>query len=867
MLQRLISILNGTSLCRRSLCLVLLLVPVLSAPAAADGQTRPASSDEELKRWLQNMIWYHQYSDAEVQDVTGLTADELSARRKEFGITSENRPARTADRMLVLPYPGGRHPRIGFLDGAIDPQRETKLSVFCPWDDHSYVVLDIPEAIWSNLGLTYLAHTHVPTIWSKQNIALPQQEWTINTDGSFEIDRRLPNGVEFGVKVIPQRDHLRMKMRLTNGTDQPLSDLRVQNCVMLKAAEGFDQQHNDNKKFENGYAVAHSPDKTRWIISGWDPVHRAWGNAPCPCLHSDPKFPDCPPGETRWLRGWFSFFEGSDIDAELARIEGTGWRRHPLHHVTGNVVGRVQDANTGKLLPCRLYAHSLTDGQHHFATSTAVEGSAVVYDKQLARTNSTERHTTLSADPFQLQLPSGKYRLRAEHGKEFVQAETVIEVPAVGQTAERTAAETRQPESRIHVTLSLQRFADMGKLGWYSGDTHVHRRMEELPNAVLAEDLNVALPLNYWVRDSTEIPATSTQVPPDLTPEPIVVDPQHVICPVNTEYEIFTVNRRRHTQGAVFVLNHKTPLNLPAPPTRPVAEEARRQGALLDLDKHSWNWSLMIVPVMNVDLFELSNNHHWRTAFGFPQWTLENAPPNWPEIERSDDGFTELGWTEFGFQTYYTLLNCGFRMRVTGGTASGVHPVPLGYGRVYVHCDQEFSHANWMKNLNAGRSFVTQGPLADLRFNDQLPGTTFSRTATENTIRVTGRIDSVRPLKSLEIIHNGTVAATVVPENTTTEIGAVRNIIAESITMSGSGWLAVRCFEQTPDDKVCFAHTNPVFIDVPNQPVRPRKDRVQFLVDRMDAEIRRNDGILDDTALAEFRQARQIYADLLQQAR
>lgn len=28
-------------------------------------------------------------------------------------------------KLRLLPYPGGRHPRIGFLDGAIDPQRDT----------------------------------------------------------------------------------------------------------------------------------------------------------------------------------------------------------------------------------------------------------------------------------------------------------------------------------------------------------------------------------------------------------------------------------------------------------------------------------------------------------------------------------------------------------------------------------------------------------------------------------------------------------------------------------------------------------------------------------------------------------------------
>ena len=57
------------------------------------------------------------------------------------------------------------------------------------------------------------------------------------------------------------------------------------------------------------------------------------------------------------------------------------------------------------------------------------------------------------------------------------------------------------------------------------------------------------------------------------------------------------------------------------------------------------------------------------------------------KVERDARGFTERGWIEFGFQNYYALLDCGFRIRPTAGTASGVHPVPLGFGRVYVHLD------------------------------------------------------------------------------------------------------------------------------------------------------------------------------------
>ncbi len=294
---------------------------------AADDQLRPAHDDVELRAWLENMVWHHRYSAAEIEQVTGLSESELKERLQQFNISDSNRPPRPDRQLLMLPYPGGRHPRIGFLEGAIEPQRETKLSVFCPWDDHSYVVMDVPEAIWSNLGLTYLAHTHVKTIWDASGTQLEKLEWQRREDGGYEMHRLLPNGIEFGTIAEALADHVDIRMWLKNGTTETLSDLRVQNCVMLKAAAGFEQQTNDNKQFIDGYAVAKSADGTRWIISGWDPVHRAWGNAPCPCLHSDPKFPDCDPGETQHLRGWLSFYQGEDIQTELKRIEATGWRK------------------------------------------------------------------------------------------------------------------------------------------------------------------------------------------------------------------------------------------------------------------------------------------------------------------------------------------------------------------------------------------------------------------------------------------------------------------------------------------------------------------------------------------------------------
>ena len=61
--------------------------------------------------------------------------------------------------------------------------------------------------------------------------------WQRSDDGSFLLRRRLPNGIEFGTAARAEKDHIAMDMWLRNGTAETLTDLRVQNCVMLKASQ------------------------------------------------------------------------------------------------------------------------------------------------------------------------------------------------------------------------------------------------------------------------------------------------------------------------------------------------------------------------------------------------------------------------------------------------------------------------------------------------------------------------------------------------------------------------------------------------------------------------------------------------------
>jgi hypothetical protein len=512
--------------------------------------------------------------------------------------------------------------------------------------------------------------------------------------------------------------------------------------------------------------------------------------------------------------------------------------------------GTVVDQATGKPLAARIYIRS-AEGKWHFAASADPAGKAVPYDIQRGP-QSFERHTALSAHGFTADLPPGTYTLTAERGKEYLPAETTVEIG----------------DAPASVELKLRRWINLAERGWYSGDTHVHRTLHELPTAMLADDVNVALPLTYWVTKSATPPAQGDKNLPPVEPKLIEVSPQHVIWPLNTEYEIFTVGGKQHTLGAVFGLGHKTVLERGAPPVRPIAEQVHREGGLLDLDKHNWPWSMALVPVMNVDLYELANNHHWRTDFFFRQFG--EGVPAYMKIGHDPAGLDERDWTEFGFQNYYALLNCGFRLMPTAGTASGVHPVPLGWGRVYVHCPEGFSYENWMKGLAEGRSFVTTGPLLLITVDGETAKSRFEQTEGTHTYDVRMEMRSTRGSWRIELVRDGNVVsrATSQTEGPNAEAPDMSpKEVRYRLEVAESTWFAARCFEVLPDGRERFAHTAPIFIDVPGKPLRPRKEEAQYLISRVESEIERNKDVLSPEALAEFQEALARYQEIAKTAR
>jgi len=87
-----------------------------------------------------------------------------------------------------------------------------------------------------------------------------------------------------------------------------------------------------------------------------------------------------------------------------------------------------------------------------------------------------EKHFVVKGG-FEMPLLAGAYTLIAERGLEYRPFRATIEARA-GE------------ERKIHVVMN--RWIDMNRLGWYSGDLHNHRRPEDMPVLLLAEDLNLA---------------------------------------------------------------------------------------------------------------------------------------------------------------------------------------------------------------------------------------------------------------------------------------------------------------------------------------------------------------------------------------
>ncbi len=433
----------------------------------------------------------------------------------------------------------------------------------------------------------------------------------------------------------------------------------------------------------------------------------------------------------------------------------------PMYADEGSLSIRVREGASSRPLPCRI---------HLQGSEGPVQAPGLPFWKD---------HFVCPGD-VELELSAGDYRLTVERGPEYRRF--------IRRDVKVVAGESRSVEVR------LERLVDMAADGWWSGETHVHRSLDEMPLHLRAEDLHVAPVLTIWNRRSIWI---DRELPGDLVAR---VDE-------NRYYHWMSAEDERGG-GALFFHHLRRPLDFRGQqrefpsPMKNLREALKQDGVEVEIEKPFW-WD---VPTWlasgKIRYIGLANNHMCRStmyaneAWGRPRDADRLPPPR-------GNGF-------FSQELYYRVLNCGFRISPVAGSASGVLPNPVGYNRVYVHLDGDLDYDKWWRGLRAGRCFVTNGPMLRVEVDGQKPGAVFrldSKSPRTLSLKVSVLGDD--PLEAVELVRDGKV------ENLFRKGESARRRFetTREFTFDRSGWFLVRAICDVPRT-FRFASTAPFYVEL-----------------------------------------------------
>ncbi len=341
-----------------------------------------------------------------------------------------------------------------------------------------------------------------------------------------------------------------------------------------------------------------------------------------------------------------------------------------------------------------------------------------------------------------VELPAGRYSLRATKGIEYRQAGATVTIAAGGVTS---------------FDLGLQRWIDLASEGWYGADDHLHiprphpRFDARLATWMEAEGLNVANLLQMGLARDVHL------------------TPQHGFGAASAYRRGDTLilsgqeNPRTHVLGHALVLGAQEFIDLP------------RQYLLYD---RVW-----------------AEAHRQGAVNGYAHWGLAGAEEGlavWGHDSLLD--FLEV--LNLGFPFYdrwYEALDLGLRIGPTAGTDYPCLPGLPGRERFYARVDRPFGAESWLEAVRRGRTFVTNGPAIELLVDGAGPGDELAL-AGPGAVRIRGRVrfDPERDaLSALELIRGGAVVARAEPSGPGGEIQ-----IDTSLEIDRTTWLALRASGQ-----------------------------------------------------------------------
>jgi hypothetical protein len=357
--------------------------------------------------------------------------------------------------------------------------------------------------------------------------------------------------------------------------------------------------------------------------------------------------------------------------------------------------------------------------------------------------------------------------------------------------------------------IEMTRFANLAKEGWYAADLDFDRAPRDLPLILGAEHL-------HDVRMSE----------------------------FATMLGLGAGNWGLGKKSTPNALSPAPSLQTPAP----------RDKVALASAPYAWNLPVWLAND-NLDAIQLIHRHSLRDG------VVDSEGDGRARDLEPFSGRTGNGrWSE---AIYYHVLNCGLRIPPAAGSGSGDNHNPVGTNRVYVHCGHPFTPQIWWEGLEAGRVFVTNGPLLRPLVEGQPPGFVFHLDGDETLSLEIGLNLATRvPVEYLEIIKNGEVYADVRLDEWTKKKGRL-----PPVEFDDSGWFLVRAVTTNPKTYQ-FASSGPYYVEKAGRP-RVSRRSVQFFLDWIDAaeahirQLPQLDHEQRESLLAEHASARGFFEQLM----
>jgi TolB protein len=416
-----------------------------------------------------------------------------------------------------------------------------------------------------------------------------------------------------------------------------------------------------------------------------------------------------------------------------------------------------------------------------------------------------------------------------------------LEYRPAQQEFELTSGENRT------VTLELDRWTDPSARSWYSGESHIHANYgyghwyntpETMRLQLEGEGLNVA---NFMVANSDTDGVFDREF---FRGAPDPQSAAQTILYWNEEFRAtlwghMTLLNLRQLVEPIFTGFKDTTNPWDTPTNADIADQTHLQGGLVNYTHPAANISDPFLSAYSAKAVPVD------VALG--------------KIDSLD-----INWGEATLSLWYRLLNCGFHLPASAGTDCFLNRISSrlpGSDRAYVKINRAFSYAEWIQNLRAGRSFVTNGPILEFNLGGKSLGETLHLSKAD-TVPVQASAVARSPLSRVELVYNGSVLTSGMLST-----HRLSGKIEQSVRLEKSGWLSFRAY----GDDQSQAHTSAIYVDVGGKPAVSRQDAEYFLqwIDRLERKLKERDRVpspeLKTHVESQLSEARSVYRGIAAQ--